>query len=53
MKCKPRSERFHHLKISRRLFHIIVITNAVDYILQHEVLTKTERCKMPTALVIY
>jgi hypothetical protein len=28
---------------------VIYITNTVGYILQREVLTKTKRCKMPTA----
>jgi hypothetical protein len=32
---------------------VIYITNAVAYILQREVFRKTERCKMPTALVMY
>jgi hypothetical protein len=44
------NEELHSYKI------VIYITYAVGYILQREAFslkTKTERCKMPTALVMY
>jgi hypothetical protein len=50
--CRTDNESFQRYYRHDGAFIVIYVTYAVGYILQREV-TKTERCKMPTALVMY